>query len=168
MIYKRSVKIPFIFNREKLLILIISLLFASCVTSGKLSRSDKSRMVVSQARSYLGTPYKYGGTTVMGMDCSGLLMRSFEVIDTYIPRTAKAQSKIGKPVSIDMLRPGDLVFFAGKKRSRKITHAGLVTDVRGRNEIIFIHASSSRGVVEVNLMSPYYQGIFVKARRIKF
>lgn len=141
---------------------------ASCAGTKSTSRSQKSQVVVTQARSYLGVPYKYGGTTVLGMDCSGLLMRSFEAIDVYIPRSAAAQSKAGKPIGLEIIRPGDLVFFAGKKGSRKVTHAGLVTEVRSRDEIIFIHASTSRGVVEVNLMSPYYQKIFIKARRIKF
>lgn len=144
------------------------LMMASCAGTKSSSRSQKTQMVVTQARSYVGVPYKYGGTTVLGMDCSGLLMRSFEAIDVYIPRSAAAQSKAGKPVGLEIIRPGDLVFFAGKKRSRKVTHAGLVTEVRSRNEIIFIHASTSRGVVEANLMSPYYQKIFIKARRIKF
>lgn len=104
----------------------------------------------------------------MGMDCSGLLMRSFEPVDLYIPRTSYDQSKMGKPVMLDMIRPGDLVFFATKTGSHRISHAGMITEIRSRDEIIFIHASSSRGVVEDNLMSNYYRKIFVKARRIKF
>ncbi len=147
--------------------LILVFFLGSCAVS-KQSRNQKTSVVVTQARSYIGTPYKYGGTTIMGMDCSGLLMRSFEYVDLYIPRTSHDQSKMGKPVSVDMLRPGDLVFFSSKKGRNRVSHAGLVTEIRGKDEIMFVHASSSRGVVEDNLMSRYYQSVFVKARRVRF
>lgn len=150
-----------------LLLIVLSFSLVSCATSRK-ARRHKTEIVIQRARTYIGTPYKYGGTTTLGMDCSGLLKRSFEAIDMYIPRTAKQQSKMGKRVSMSALQPGDLVFFSYKKGKRKITHAGLVTTRNRDGSIIFIHASSSRGVIEANLMSRYYQGIFVKARRIKF
>lgn len=133
-----------------------------------MAREQKVDIVVSRARSYMNTPYKYGGTTTLGMDCSGLLMRSFEAIDMYIPRTAKEQSKLGKKVSIGELKKGDLVFFKTMKKKGRVTHAGLVTDARKKDRIIIIHASSSKGVIEVNLMSDYYRKTFVKARRLKF
>jgi probable lipoprotein NlpC len=143
------------------------LTYASC-SSTRVSREKKTDMVITRARSYTGTPYKYGGSTVLGMDCSGLLMRSFEVIDVYIPRTAAQQSKLGKKVTIDELHPGDLVFFKTLKKQGKVTHAGLVTDNRKSGQIMFIHSSSSKGVIEVNLLSDYYRSVFVKARRLKF
>jgi hypothetical protein len=49
-----------------------------------------------------------------------------------------------------------------------VTHAGLVTDSRKRDQILFIHSSSSKGVIEANLLSDYYRSTFVKARRLKF
>ena len=153
------------------LLLLVSIsnvwLLSSCVSS-RVAREQKADIVVQRARSYIGTPYKWGGTTVMGMDCSGLLMRSFEAIDVYIPRTAREQSKMGRHVDIHELKKGDLVFFAAKKWKRKVTHAGLVTQVAGKDKVIFIHASSGRGVIEANLMDDYYRKLFVKARRIKF
>lgn len=154
-------------NQFFTIIAILVFLMSSCVGS-KVSREEKVDVVISKARSYTGTPYKYGGTTVLGMDCSGLLMRSFEAVDMYIPRTAAEQSKLGKKVSMSELQKGDLVFFKTIKKKAKVTHAGLVTDARKKDQIIFIHASSSRGVIEANLMSDYYLKAFVKARRIKF
>lgn len=142
-------------------------LMSSCAGS-KMLTERKGNLVVSKARSFTGTPYKYGGTTVLGMDCSGLLMRSFEAVDIYIPRTAAEQSKLGRKVRLNELKKGDLVFFKTFKNKAKVTHAGLVTDARKKDHIMFIHASSSRGVIEVNLMTEYYLKAFVKARRIKF
>ena len=144
-----------------------AILISSCAGT-KVSREQKVDIVVSKARSYTGTSYKYGGTTTLGMDCSGLLMRSFESIDMYIPRTSKEQSKLGKKVSMGELKKGDLVFFKTLKKKGKVTHAGLVTETRKKDRIMFIHASSSRGVIEANLLSDYYRKAFTKARRLKF
>ncbi len=82
-----------------------------------------------------------------------------------IPRTSIEQSKMGKNVNLHDVREGDLVFFAAGKKKRKITHVGLVTNVRNKDDVRFIHASSSKGVIEVNLMSRYYQKILIKAVR---
>lgn len=139
-------------------------LFSACA-GGKKASNQKIETVIKTARSYTGTPYKFGGTTRSGMDCSGLLLVSYKAIDAQIPRTSAEQSKFGSPVRMEELRPGDWVFFAAGKSRRKITHVGLVTEVKGRKEVKFIHASSSLGVIENNLYSDYYQKIFVKARR---
>ena len=125
-------------------------IFSSCASSKRAKRDQKVDTVISRARSYIGTPYKYGGTTTLGMDCSGLLMRSFESIDIYIPRTSKEQSKLGSKVAIGDLKEGDLVFFKTLKRKGRVTHAGLVTDTRKKDQVMFIHASSSKGVIEAN------------------
>ena len=138
----------------------------SCGAARKArERQAKIKSVIGTARTYIGTPYKWGGTTRNGLDCSGLLLNSFRSIDYSIPRTSLEQSKIGEKVKINKLEPGDLVFFATGKRKRKITHVGLVTEVRGPENIKFIHASSSLGVVESSLFQEYYRKRFVKARR---
>lgn len=121
--------------------------------------------VINTARSFTGTPYRWGGTTRVGMDCSGLLCTSFQSIDVRLPRTSQEQSQFGNDVRIKNLREGDLVFFGATKNSREITHVGMVTEVISDEEIKFIHASSSLGVIENNLFSPYYQKIFIKAVR---
>lgn len=131
---------------------------------GGKGERDKVKKVIKSARSYIGTPYRYGGTTRSGMDCSGLLVSCFRTVDISLPRTSIAQSSYGKRVDIDELQEGDLVFFAPERKNR-ISHVGMVTEVRGRKDIKFIHASSSLGVVEANLFSPYFMKIFVKAVR---
>lgn len=123
--------------------------------------------MISTARTFIGTPYRYGGTTRSGMDCSGLLINSFRAVEVSLPRSSEAQSKVGKEIKkMNELEPGDLVFFATGRKRKEITHVGLVTDVKSKDNIKFIHSSSSLGVVETNLYADYYQKRFRGARRV--
>lgn len=146
-------------------VFIFSLLLLAGCAGSKKSRQKKLNTVIQTARSYTGTPYKWGGTNRSGIDCSGLMLRSFEAAGIQIPRTSDAQSKMGKKINVNDLEEGDLVFFALGKKKRQITHVGLVTAVKNKNDIRFIHASTKLGVMETNLKSDYYWERIVKARR---
>jgi len=155
-----------IYSIKPILLLLIVFILSGCAASKKQKvRERRLDIIIQTARSYTGTPYKWGGVNRTGMDCSGLLYVSFKAGEVNIPRVSRDQAKVGKKVKFRKLQEGDVVFFAMGKRRRRITHAGLVTEVRGKHDVRFIHASSSVGVVEANIYTDYYKKKFRKARR---
>jgi len=128
--------------------------------------NEKAAKVISAARSYIGTPYKFGGTSRAGLDCSGLMLLSFKEVNVDLPRTSAQQSNIGTAVKFSDLIPGDLVFFTDKKGGSNVTHVGIVSSVKGPRDVKFIHSSTKLGVVENDLYVSYYESILIKARRV--
>ncbi len=114
------------------------------------------------ARSYLGTPYVWGGVTHSGIDCSGLTQSSYADTKIKIPRVSRDQFKIGEVIpSKSELREGDLVFF--NTMGVGVSHVGMITDAKSRK---FIEASSSRGVIITNLDQKFYLPRYLGARRV--
>ncbi|MDD3772018.1 MAG: C40 family peptidase [Weeksellaceae bacterium] len=121
--------------------------------------------ILSEAESYLGTPYRYGGTTRKGIDCSSFVQSVFQIFDYELPRISAAQAKEGRLVSNDELRAGDLVFFATSGKGR-VSHVGIVHNVSDEGEVEFIHASTSQGVIVTPLSSAYWSKRYLYAKRI--
>lgn len=119
--------------------------------------------------SYLGVPYRVGGADMNGLDCSGLLFAMYQSSFFQIPRTTSQQLEFGLPVSINQIKRGDWVFFSNQ--SGMINHVGIVSNLN-KDSILFLHASTSKGVREDELMIGYWHNSFVKAirpfKQIKF
>lgn len=111
------------------------------------------------ARARIGSPYQWGGTGSGGFDCSGLVQVAFSRAGVQLPRTTRDQARRGRMVERDAIRPGDLVFFGNSPSS--ISHVGIAS---GKGS--FVHASSSRGVVEDSLDQDYFSRRYVYARRV--
>jgi cell wall-associated NlpC family hydrolase len=136
----------------------------SCASKKKVA-SEPFKQVIITARSYTGTPYRYGGTTRAGIDCSALVYHSFYSVGITMPRTSTDQSQQGKSIKKNEIEPGDVLFFATGRKKKQVTHSGIVTET-SKNDIRFIHSSTSLGVSEDYLSNPYWSKAFLFARRV--
>ncbi len=118
-----------------------------------------SKRVEQVCHPWLGTPYRYGGGSRAGIDCSALTQNLMGDLGANLPRTVRAQTAVGASVASSEIAPGDLVFF--RLTSTKIDHVGVALDANR-----FVHASSSRGVVVDHLMDKYFSRRFAGARRV--
>lgn len=123
--------------------------------------SEARQRVIGTATALLGTPYKYGGTTPAGFDCTGYVQYVFrKAAGLSLPRTSIDQIQSGEPLRPTQAQPGDLVYF--RIDGKKDLHLGIYLG-DGR----FIHAPSSGGAVNVQSMgTEYWRTRFLGARQV--
>lgn len=110
------------------------------------------RKVVDAACAWIGVPYRYGGDSRSGVDCSGLVCMAFQKgAGIKLPRSSREQHSFCKEVSRKKIKPGDLLFFTNNKGGGRINHVGIYV---GNNKMI--HSSSSRGVIISSLDEDYW------------
>ena len=133
------------------------------------SNGDFIDGIITYSKKFLGTPYKYAGTSPIGFDCSGFIYYVFGNFGLRITRTSYGMAEFGETVMLSKVRPGDLLFFKGRDlKSRNVAHVALVVE-NNSDGIKMIHSSSSRGVVIDNLSkSKYFIPRFLKAKRLDY
>lgn len=168
-----------------LILLGFVLVMVSCKTSSKIitskSEAQKSGIykndsftksnskhlsegLIRKGLTFLGTPYRAGGTTKTGMDCSGLIQVTFNEFDIALPRTSAAMASSGKPIKKSEAQKGDLIFFKTNGKN-SINHVGLIVEIV-ENEIKFLHSSTSKGVMISSTKEPYFSQSFAQINRI--
>ncbi len=125
----------------------------------KAEASIKDRLL-RVAQRMLAVPYRFGGTTLWGLDCSGFVQKTFAFLNLDLPRSAREQFREGAKVAKADLSPGDLVFF--RTYAKYPSHVGIYL---GDNR--FVHASSREKKVTVDsLDTPYYVKRYIGAKRL--
>jgi len=153
--------------RYRIAILLSLLLLAGCGSSPKHRATsqrfsgDQRQRLIETAKIYVGTPYRYGGRSAGGLDCSGFVSRVYaEALNMRLPRTTRDMFNISFQIKSTEARPGDLVFF--RTGGTRIDHVGMMI-----NRYEFIHASSSNGVIISDFKDDYYRQRFSGVRRLR-
>lgn len=137
-------------------ILLGSMIVFSSISYVEAATSDE---VITTAKQYIGVPYRWGGETTKGFDCSGFLNFVFIKHGIDLPRTVAEIYKVGTVVSKSNLKKGDIIFFQTYKKGA--SHAGIYL-----GDGNFIHAGSSTGVTISNMNSSYWKPKYVGAKRL--
>ena len=132
----------------------------SAVLGFRLSGSEDP-VLLWEVTSWMGTPYRFGGSSRQGADCSGFVQQVYRSVYDYpLPRNAAEMARYSRRVGQRRLSDGDMVFFRTKRR--KISHVGIYL-----GQGYFIHVSTSRGVMVNHLDEPYYSRTFAYGGRVK-
>ncbi len=145
----------------KFLIVVILMAILPFHSVSAATPTSTQEEVIGVAKSYIGVPYVFGGTTPRGFDCSGFIRYVFGKVGTDLPRTAGEQYNVGAKVSKADLKPGDVVFFKKTYNKAGITHSGIYI---GNNQ--FISATTSKGIKIDSLSSTYWGPKYYGATRV--
>ncbi len=123
--------------------------------------------VIDYAESYLGRPYVYGAKGPNAFDCSGFTSYIFKKLDIDLSPSSRLQYTQGRHITLDEVRPGDLLFFAGRRGGKTVGHVAMAVDVNEDGTVKFIHASIKKGISYANYPDGgYYSKRFIGARRV--
>lgn len=179
----------FKFHHSKVRFLVVTAMLGICFT-GQAQRLNKQRKpkgtvteqiinapinntpsrqieeLIDYAFRFRGTPYRSGASSPKGFDCSGFTSFVFKKFGVSLNRCSSDQVNNGRHVSRNELKPGDLVFFNGRARGKRIGHVGIVTETNSDGTFKFIHSACSRGVSVSKSTESYYRSRYMGACRV--
>lgn len=139
----------------------LAIYFSPIVTENTYAAEEiTSAELQETAKQYLGVPYRYGGTSTSGFDCSGFVSTVYKNLGVNLPRTSSSMYNVGDKVAKEDLQPGDLVFF--NTSGRGISHVGIYY-----GDGKFIHSQTGQGVSITDINDKWYWGSrYVGAKRV--
>lgn len=149
-------------RNSRLLWMMAALAFSTLLSGCAASRVNQNPVQSKLQQSYnqwKGTPYRLGGMTQSGVDCSAfVLIVMRDQFGVKLPRSTEEQLRFGKQVRMNRMRVGDLVFF---RTSGKTLHVGIMVD-----NVQFMHASTSQGVMVSSLREDYWRRRYIRSNRV--
>jgi len=126
---------------------------AGSSTGSSGSSMQLRNRITDYAQKYVGSAYRYAGTSPAGFDCSGFTSYVMKAFKIKISPASSAQAKEGRAVALDRTQPGDLIFFG--ENNNRISHVGMVVK-RSKAGIVCVHSTTSRGVIVENVSTSNY------------
>ncbi len=127
--------------------------FSNDNTTEVHSTKKIQKHIIKEAKKLIGKPYKFGGTTPKGFDCSGFTQYVYAKNNLTLPRTSGEQAVYAKRDKLKNAEIGDLVFFGKNKNS--VNHVGIISKIEG-DKVYMVHASTSRGIMETEITTNVY------------
>ena len=122
-------------------------------TSSKVDATASTRNnLIRTGKKQVGTTYKYAGKDPKGFDCSGFTSYVMKSQGITVSSSSKMQATEGKPVAINKVKPGDLIFFG---KNGKVSHVAMVVS-NTKEGITVVHSTSSKGVIVQNISTSSY------------
>lgn len=135
---------------------------ASILLGVDINLEDNHKLYL-EAADWIGAPYRGGGDSKRGTDCSGMVYQIYrKVYRTQVPRNTEELKDKSNKIAKRNLKEGDLVFFSSNRSKRKVAHVGIYLK-NGK----FIHSSTSRGVIVSRLSEDYYSKHWISGGRIR-
>lgn len=129
--------------------------------------SPEAQAIIDYAAKYLGRPYRSGAKGPSAFDCSGFTSYVFKNYGIALSPSSRAQATQGEKIALEQVRPGDLLFFGGRRGGSTVGHVALAVDVDDNGTITFIHASNSKGITYDRYPDGgYYSKRYIGARRV--
>lgn len=181
-ISQKQIYSRFFVKRIVIITCLITLVCVSCKSKSQIQASNSAEKstntelnlntltlqdsLINYGKNYLRVPYRYGGTTARGFDCSGFTSHVYKNFGYNLQRSSRDQALQFPAVQKRDLQTGDLVFFEGRRKNKEVGHVGIVTSTKPNGEFDFIHASVQQGVTVSSSTEAYYASRYLKAGRV--
>lgn len=158
---------------KKIILIIFSVvLLASCgarkQTVSPITKSDGIQTeILGYGMKHINKPYRYAGKGPNSFDCSGFTSFVFKEFGYRLSTSSSGQAKQVPSINRrEDLRVGDLVFFEGRSHNKRVGHVGIVKEVLPNGNFLFLHSSTSQGVIISRSTEPYYASRYLHGGRV--